>query len=121
MEIRWAFKHLPVFVVYSDLLGRNGGVTFGALIVLKKKYSGDTSPAATGLIEHELTHVRQFYRTFGLNGPRYLFAKWRLGYEIEAYKVELRYAPEAASVFAGYIANRYGLDITESEALKLLV
>jgi hypothetical protein len=63
------------------------GVTFGPLILLKKKYKGDTSAAATGLIEHELTHARQFYRTCGLNGPRYLFARWRLAYEVEAYKV----------------------------------
>jgi len=121
MEIRWAFKYLPAFIFYSDRLLRNGGVTFGPLILLRKKYRGETSAAATGLIEHELTHARQFYRTCGLNGPRYLFARWRLAYEVEAYKVELRYNPEAASVFARYIANRYRLDITESDALKLLV
>lgn len=120
MEIRWAFRHLPAFLFYSDLLKRNGGVTFGPLILLKKKYRGDASAAATGLIEHELTHARQFYRTCGLNGPRYLFARWRLAYEVEAYKAELRYAPDAAAAFARCIANRYRLDITESEALKLL-
>jgi hypothetical protein len=121
MEIRCVFKYLPAFIFYSDLLKRNGGVTFGPLILLKKKYKGNTSAAATGLIEHELTHARQFYRTCGLNGPRYLFTKWRLAYEVEAYKVELQYDPDATSVFAWYIANRYRLDVTESEALKLLV
>jgi hypothetical protein len=121
MEIRWVFKYLPAFIFYSNLLKRNGGVAFGPLILLKMKYKGDTSASAAGLIEHELTHARQFYRTCGLNGPRYLFARWRLAYEVEAYKVELRYAPHAVGAFAGFIANRYRLDITESEALNLLV
>lgn len=120
MEIRWVFKCLPAFIFYSDLLKRNGGVAFGPAILLKKKYRGDASAAARGLVEHELTHVRQFYRTCGLNGPGYLFARWRLAYEVEAYKAELRYDPGAASVFAWYIANRYRLDVTESEALMLL-
>lgn len=120
MEIRWAFKYLPAFLFYSDLLKRSGGLTFGPLILLKKKYKGDASTDANGLVEHELTHVRQFYRTCGLNGPRYLFARWRLAYEVEAYKAELRYTPDAACAFAWCIANRYRLDITQSEALKLL-
>ncbi len=120
MEIRWVFKCLPAFIAYSERLKRNGGVTFGPLVLLKKRYEGDTSAAAAGLIAHELTHVRQFYRTCGLNGPRYLFARWRLAYEVEAYRAELRHEPDAASVFAHCLANRYGLGITESEALKLL-
>jgi hypothetical protein len=120
MEIRWVFKCLPAFIFYGDFLRRNGGVTFGPFILIRKKYEGDASPAAEGLIEHELTHVRQFYRTCGLNGPRYLFARWRLAYEVEAYKAELRYAPDAAGRFAWCLANRYRLGITESEALKLL-
>lgn len=120
MEIRWVFKCLPAFICYCDLPKGNGGVAFGPLIVLKKKYRGDTSAATKGLLEHELTHARQFYRTCGLNGPRYLFARWRLAYEVEAYKVELRYDPGAAREFAWCIANRYGLGITESQALELL-
>ncbi|HZW35861.1 MAG: hypothetical protein ACM319_03805, partial [Deltaproteobacteria bacterium] len=35
MEIRWAFKYLPAFIFYSDLLERNGGITFGPLVVIK--------------------------------------------------------------------------------------
>lgn len=120
MEIRRVFKYLPAFIFYGDLPIRYGGIAFGPLILLRRKYKGDASAAATGLIEHELTHARQFYRTCGLNGPRYLFARWRLAYEVEAYKVQLRYVPDAASVFAWCIANRYRLDITEPEALKLL-
>ncbi len=120
MEIRWVFKYFPAFIFYGNLPRRSGGVTFGPLVVLRKKYEGDASAAVTGLIEHELTHVRQFYRTCGLNGPRYLFARWRLVYEVEAYKEELRYVPEAAGVFAWCLANRYRLGITESDALKLL-
>ncbi len=120
MEIRWAFRHFPAFVFYSDRLVRYAGLAFGPLVLLRRKYRGDASAAARGVIEHELTHVRQFYRTCGLNGPRYLFARWRLAYEVEAYRAELRYNPEAASVFAGYIAGRYRLDITQPEALKLL-
>jgi hypothetical protein len=120
MEIRWTYRCLPAFLFYSRHLKRSGGITFGPFIVLKKKYQGDASAAAAGLIEHELTHVRQFYRTCGLNGPRYLFARWRLAYEVEAFRAELRHAPDAAGAFAWCLANRYRLGITESEALKLL-
>ncbi len=121
MEIRWVFKWLPAFVFYSDRLVRYAGVAFGPLVLLRKKYRGDASAAAAGVIAHELTHVRQFYRTCGLNGPRYLFARWRLAYEVEAYKAELRHNPDAAGVFAGYLASRYRLHVTAPEALKLLV
>ncbi len=121
MEARWAFKYLPAFIFQSDRLVRYADVAFGPLVLLRKRYRGDASAAAAGLVAHELTHVRQFYRACGLNGPRSPFDRWRLAYEVEACKAELRHNPDAAGVFAGYLASRYRLDITVPEALKLLV
>ncbi len=121
MEIRWVLKYFPAFIFYTDRLVRYAGLAFGPLVLLRTRYRGDASAAAAGVMAHELTHVRQFYRSCGLNGPRYLFSRWRLAYEVEAYRAELRHNPDAAGVFAGYLATRYRLDITRPEALKLLV
>lgn len=74
------------------------------------------------LIEHEKVHVRQFWRSFGLMGVLYLLSRrWRLRYEVEAYREQLRYCPPgAAHGFARTLARKYRLRISEREAYRLL-
>lgn len=92
------------------------GKTNGPVIRILKSSQGDE-----GLYQHELTHVKQWFRTLGLHGFMYTLSdKYRLNCEIEAYKRQLRYSPESLMLFAGFIVDRYDLDVTISNVLKLL-
>ena len=80
-----------------------------------------------GLLEHEKTHVKQFWHTFGFHGILYLLPKsYKLDAEIEAYKVQLEYVSlEMKDItrikFANRIATMYNLNISEKEAHQLLL
>jgi hypothetical protein len=94
-----------------------GANAIGPFIFIRPKYIDDT-----GLLEHEKVHVRQFWSTLGLFGiAYYLSKKYRLKYELEAYKEQLKYyAVDKRPLFAQYLSTKYGLDITQQEALELL-
>ncbi|WER44972.1 hypothetical protein CupriaWKF_11655 [Cupriavidus sp. WKF15] len=91
------------------------GFTPGPLILLRPG-------ASHALIEHEKVHVRQFWRSWGLMGVRYLLSRrWRLRYEVEAYREQLRHSqPGAARTLARLLATSYRLKITEDDAYRLL-
>ncbi|MDW3684996.1 hypothetical protein RA280_25245 [Cupriavidus sp. CV2] len=74
------------------------------------------------LIEHEKVHVRQFWRWCGLMGVLYLASpRWRLRFELEAYREQLRHCePGAAHHFARMLARHYRLGITQEQAYRLL-
>lgn len=93
------------------------GRTIGPIILIRPSHKDDT-----GLLEHEKVHVRQFWSTLGLFGIPYLLSKkYRLKYELEAYKEQLKYYPtDKKAIFAHYLATKYNLNITQEEALKLL-
>jgi hypothetical protein len=101
-----------------------GGKVRGCFINLKPKYINDI-----GFLEHEKTHVKQFWHSFGLYPFLHLFSeKHRLKYEVEAYKVQLKYAEEYNKIivmnkFADFLSNSefYHLNITKDEAVKLLM
>lgn len=87
--IKFVYKIFPAIVIYNDKLVPNGfgGYTRLFAIFLKNKYKTDE-----GLLQHELTHVKQFYRIPLLHSYLYMFSKkYRLKCEIEAYKVQLSY------------------------------
>lgn len=93
------------------------GRTIGPIILIRPSHKDDK-----GLLEHEKVHVRQFWRTLGLFGIAYLVCKkCRLNIEVEAYKEQLKhYATDKRNLFAYYLATKYGLNITQEQALKLL-
>lgn len=93
------------------------GRTIGPIVLIRPEYKSDT-----GLLEHEKVHVRQFWRTLGLFGIPYLLSKkYRLKYELEAYKEQLKYyTTDKKALFASHLATKYNLNITQEEALKLL-
>jgi hypothetical protein len=82
-----------------------------------EKYRNDA-----GLHAHELVHVRQWFFSLGLLPILYYFVpKFKLWCEVQAYKVQLEYyADDRSWQFAGFIANKYGLDVTQFEAHRLL-
>ena len=73
------------------------------------------------LLEHELTHAKQI-KCDWLWGIKYQFSKkYRLQYELEAYKVQYAYDDlQDMKYFAECLANNYKLGITVDEAIKLL-
>ena len=105
---------------YTDNMDENfAGITRAFVISIRPKYKDDK-----GLLEHEKTHVRQWYKTLGLHGLLYAFWRtYRLNCELEAYKEQMQYAPDlkvAVDKFADFLANKYGLDITIDRAVYLL-
>lgn len=73
------------------------------------------------IVEHEKVHTRQVFRWLIFQPIFYqLSKKWRLKFELEAYKVSVEHGQSVNSA-AWAIANLYGLDITKDEAKELLV
>lgn len=79
--------------------------------------------ADAALLAHEKVHVRQFWRSFGLMPLCYLLSsRWRLRYELEAYREQIRHAgPDAVPACAQALAHGYRLGITMQQALGLLM
>jgi len=121
--IKFVYKILPAFISYSDVLPDGvGGQAKNIFIKILPKYKDDR-----GILEHELTHVKQCYRTFMFYGTLYKFnRKYRLDSEVEAYKVQLATNKEDGKedytdFYAKRITEMYDLDITIFEAKKLLL
>ena len=130
------------FVIYSFNAPKPFcGVTYGFIIKIRPKYKDDKC-----LLEHELTHARQFWRTFGLshilrNLSKFanvipIPSKWKLAigyiskhftlkYELEAYYNQWKCTPDdqkdiAIQNIAKFLSTRYGLDITYKEAFEII-
>lgn len=104
-------------IIYTDrfIPKKHGAITLGFIVLIRPKYKSDI-----GLIEHEKIHIEQWKRTFGLFWILYCFKKWRLKYEVEAYKVQLKYSPNDIDLFSYYLSHNYRLSITQEEAKRLL-
>jgi hypothetical protein len=105
-------------VFYTDRLipDRFAGTTFGPFVFIRPNYKNDA-----GLLNHELTHVKQFWKN-PLMVLLYQFSKtYRLRYEAEAYKTQLEYAPGRLDLFAGYLVNNYNLQITLDQARQAIL
>lgn len=108
-------------VIYWDVPFLNkdlDSITIGGFIFVRPRMEGHQHEKA--LIEHEKVHVRQFYKSFGLFWPFYLFSKnKRLEYEGAAYRVSINNGIPV-ELCATYLSRDYGLDISYKEALKRL-
>jgi hypothetical protein len=104
-------------IFYTDLMpARFSGYTIGPFILIRPSRRGDV-----GLLAHEKVHVSQFWRSLGILPLLSLFIpSLRLKFEVEAYRKQLEFNPDAALAFAGFISTKYGLSITVTDALKLL-
>ncbi|MFC4338641.1 DUF4157 domain-containing protein [Cupriavidus numazuensis] len=94
---------------------RFDGYTVGPVVLVRP----GTSAA---LLAHELTHVRQFWRTGGLYGwLTWWSPHWRERFEVEAYRAQLAVTgPAPALEFAAMLATNYDLDLSQEEAYRLL-
>lgn len=120
--IKFVYGCLPAIVIYNDSLvpEKFGGITWVFFILLREKYKTDQ-----GILEHELVHVRQLYRTLFLSPLIYLRSKkYRLKCEVEAYRKQLSYYPDKADSLrwmSNAISTKYKLNITAAEAYRKLV
>jgi len=106
MTVKWVYKCLPAFVFEIDSED-DISMTFGNIIFLNKD---DTA----GVLEHELVHIRQNYRTLGFATLLYKFSQYfRLKYEVEAFKkqIEIDKVNDLRIIaIAGTIADDYKID-----------
>src|SRR5690625_7889189 len=91
------------------MLGRWGaGRSYGVFVAIDPEKRADR-----GLLEHELQHCRQFYRSLGLNALLYFLSKrHRYRQEVESYAVQLIYSEnptQDVGTFASHIHRQYGL------------
>lgn len=119
MKFRLVYGICPTFTWFTNKVKEPfAGISYGPFIFIKKQFKTDVA-----LLEHEITHAKQFYR-YPIVAPfLYKFwAKWRYKMELEAYKKQLEYTPNnmkvrALNIFANFLATRYGLKI-EVEQVK---
>ena len=108
---------------YTDSMPDNqGGYARAWFIRIRPRYKDDK-----GLLAHEMEHVKQFWCTCGFHGLFYLLSKkYKLNTEVEAYKEQLKHEPASLDperyrdMYAGFIADDYGLDVSKGEALERL-
>ena len=122
--VKFVYGIFPAIISYPDSGIKEGsaGTTSGIFIKIRPNYKDDK-----GLLEHELVHVKQWYRTFTLHSILYKYSsKYRLNSEIEAYKVQLKVNKDEgkqdyADFYSKRITEMYDLDITTFEVKKMLV
>jgi hypothetical protein len=106
-------------VLYTDLFipARFEAYTIGPVVFIRPR----SKDKDMGLLQHELTHVKQFWRN-PLFGLWYIFSPAaRFKYEVEAYRVQLAYCSvDCKPVFARYLTDNYGLDVSFEEAMAAL-
>ncbi len=110
MKIKTVYGFIPVPVFIAKDLGWAAGRAYGVFVRIKEKYKDDE-----GLLQHELQHIRQFYRTLMLHPLLYKFsARYRYNAELECYRVQLRYAKNkdrTLKYFVKLLTTRYGLKL----------
>ena len=121
MSVKWVYGIFPAFIKYTEKVSYGRAGTANMMFIRILPDARDD----VGLLNHEMTHVRQWYRTIGLHTLLYAWSeRYRLSAEAEAYAVQVLSYPEDDSqkanrridLFARFISTTYDLHITEAEA-----
>lgn len=108
MNIHFVYKILPVFIFYTESKEENfDAESLFNFIFIKEKYKTNNA-----LLQHEMQHARQFYRTFGFHVLLYLVSKkYRFYSEIDATRIQLKYIdhPRKYELAAKYIFENYSI------------
>jgi len=93
MILKKIYGFIPVPIFVTNVCVNHAGKNCGLWIAISTKFKldGDSTSEEielfNSIVEHELVHSKQFYRTFGLHALLYYFnKKYRLRAELEAYK-----------------------------------
>jgi len=117
MKIRliWKFIPVPIFITNWLIPSKFAGYHIATLALVRPSHEDDE-----GLIQHELTHVKQNIRTLGISGVRQYFDKnHKLDRECEAYAIQLQYVPQPQQDvmkkrFVNYIYSKYDLGMSKN-------
>lgn len=105
-------------VVYTRLLfWADGFALCPGLVFIHPNFRHDA-----GLLVHEKRHAEQMREAGTLAWWwKYLTCKTcRQNAEVDAYKAQLEVSPDQINTFAEHLSEKYFLDITQEDALKLL-
>lgn len=111
--MKTVYKFIPVPVFYTNwfIPNRYGAISLGFFVLIRPEYKGNTA-----LLEHELQHCRQFWRTLWVHAPLYFLSKrYRLYAECDAYAVQIKYGGSYDWAIQ-MLTNYYNLNISEREA-----
>ena len=120
MKLEFVYKIIPIPVFYKDSLVRLAGRSFGVFIAIKEEHKNNEA-----ILQHELVHCRQFYRTLGFHGIMYhLSESYRLKAEIEAYKITITHKGYTNRLQSKWIVDtlkqNYKLDVSRQKIEELL-
>lgn len=106
-------------VIFTDLFVPKefDGYTYLCFALIRPQYKNDK-----GLIEHEKTHVKQFWKAPFIHGLLYRFSDvYRLKSEVEAYRAQIKVeANPNVYRYATMLSKNYGLKLTVNDAKELL-
>ena len=104
-------------VFYTDrfIPERYDAINLFFVILIRPQFRTDK-----GLLEHERVHTRQVWKYLIFQPILYHFSrKWRLRFELEAFKVQVKYGmPIERAALA--LANNYDLNISPTNATLML-
>jgi len=116
MKIRLIWNFIPVLIFISNWMPKKfSGYHVGCLVLIRPTHKEDE-----GLIQHELTHVKQNIRTLGWSGIKQIWNKnHKLNRECEAYAVQLQHVPANQyktihTRFVNYMYTKYNLGMSKN-------
>lgn len=115
MEVKFIFQIIPIPIFYTSFLVKDwaAGQSVGPAIFIKPEHKTDH------ILQHELVHCRQWYRTFGIHGLLYnISKKYRIKAELEAYKVQVskqNYSTYIIKWVAKTLVGYYNIGYTREE------
>jgi len=117
-KIKTIYKIFPVLVVYTNKFLKEPfvGVSWGPIIFIRPEMRNNEI-----VLEHELVHSKQFFRTFGLQALLYKISdKKKLYYELEAYATYIKRNPNIYGIknITNRLSSNYNLKYTYAEIYK---
>ena len=114
IKIRFIWDYIPILVFITDMIPKKfGGLSVGIIVFIRPKYKDNE-----GLIQHELTHIKQNLRTCLWSGFKQNWSKQHmLDRECEAYAVQLTYSSNKSShkkCYVDFMYNKYNLGMTKT-------
>lgn len=121
MKIKFVYGIFPALIFYTDWINDQfAGVGNAMIVRIRPQHKDDE-----GLLQHELTHVRQSYRWLIIfHAWLYLLSdNYRLHAEVEAYRKQLEYSKDKdmdVVLFVGFVCTKYKLQVDPLTVENLL-
>lgn len=113
--MKFFFKYyIPILFIpkKGNILGFEA-YNFGFIIICNSDFQNDLS-----IVNHELKHSEQFFKSFGAHIFLYYFSKkYRYKAELAAYKVSVQYGMIIENA-ATMLINCYNVNISKEQCLK---